>query len=62
MSEANDVDVLVMRCPVCGYTQQDAETHLDHHLCSNPNPPWRKYFRSQAIPGDPETRSLVLLV
>ena len=49
------VDPLVMRCPDCGYTQQDAELHLDHHLCKNQNPPWRKYFRSQAIAGNPGT-------
>lgn len=43
------------RCPDCGYTQQDAELHADHNLCKNRNPPWKKYFRSQAIPGDPCT-------
>jgi ribosomal protein S27AE len=40
------------RCSGCGYTQQDAELQLDHHLCSNKNPPWKKYFRSQAVPCD----------
>lgn len=49
------VDPLVMRCPDCGYTQQDAELHLDHCFCKNPNPPWIKYFRSQAIACDPGT-------
>lgn len=48
-------EALVMRCPNCGYTQQDAELHADHHLCRNQNPPWRKYFRSQAIAGNPDT-------
>lgn len=40
------------RCENCGYTQQDAEFHGDHHLCKNKNPPWRKYFRSQMVPGN----------
>jgi hypothetical protein len=21
------------RCPFCGYTKQDAQIHMDHHLC-----------------------------
>lgn len=27
-------------CPTCGYTKKDASIHMDHHLCSNKNPPW----------------------
>jgi len=53
---ANPVEPLVMRqdsrCENCGYTQQDAEFHGDHHLCKNKNPPWLKYFRSQMVPGN----------
>jgi len=44
-----------MRCPDCGYTQEDAEIHGDHYLCKNKAPPWKKYFRSQAISGNPST-------
>lgn len=25
-------------CPKCGYTYQDCLTHLDHHLCGEPDP------------------------
>ena len=25
-------------CPVCGYTKQDVELHLDHYLCSGTIP------------------------
>ncbi len=29
-------------CLTCGYTKQDASIHLDHDLCPNKNPPWKK--------------------
>lgn len=29
------------RCPTCGYTKEDAQIHMDHHLCKNAgNAPW----------------------
>ena len=40
----------IICCPACGYTQQDAEEPSDPQFCSNPNPPWKKYYRSQAVP------------
>ncbi len=30
------------KCPECGYTAEDAATHLDHRLCRNDgNAPWQ---------------------
>ena len=32
----------IPRCPACGYTEHDARFHLDHGLCREKNPPWRR--------------------
>jgi hypothetical protein len=29
-------------CPSCGYTKEDDDLNLDHHLCKNKNPPWKR--------------------
>lgn len=30
-------------CPSCGYTKEDAQVNMDHHLCKNAgNAPWEK--------------------
>lgn len=30
-------------CPACGYTQRDAQIHMDHQLCKNDgNAPWQQ--------------------
>jgi hypothetical protein len=26
------------RCPKCGYSYEDCRTHMDHHLCGEPEP------------------------
>lgn len=32
------------RCQSCGYTEEDAKFHMDHHLCKNSgNAPWEKH-------------------
>jgi hypothetical protein len=29
-------------CPACGYTKEDAQVNMDHHLCKNDgNAPWQ---------------------
>jgi hypothetical protein len=34
------------RCMECGYTEQDAQLHMDHRLCKNAgNAPWEKRKR-----------------
>lgn len=31
------------RCPSCGYTKEDAQFNMDHHLCKNAgNAPWER--------------------
>ena len=31
------------RCPECGYSKLDAQTHMDHYLCKNAgNAPWEQ--------------------
>lgn len=31
------------RCPHCGYTEEDAKVHGDHHLCKGrADAPWNK--------------------
>ena len=38
------------RCQHCGYTEDDAKLHLDHHLCKEGrgNAPWERKAKREA--------------
>ena len=51
-SEVEQLRNLLPRCPECGYSKEDCDIHMDHHLCKGPGPAEQSTYMAARAEAD----------